>query len=46
MRDIRARENASKAEPAQRFHSLIVRQELFEEYRPKTFSEACRDLAT
>ena len=35
-------EDASKAEPARRFHPLIVRQEIFEKYRPKTFSEACR----
>ncbi|MBX3331540.1 MAG: hypothetical protein KF722_14120, partial [Nitrospira sp.] len=41
-------EDASKAEPTRRFHPLIVRQEIFDKYHPKTFLEAsrvCRDLA-
>lgn len=35
-------EDASKAEPARYFYPLIVRQEIFEKYRPQNFSEACR----
>lgn len=41
-------EDASKVEPGRRFHPLIVRQEIFDKYHPKTFQEAsrvCRDLA-